>query len=65
MRNWPRSIDYYIRLEQGKETNPSAPVLGGLAQALWLDDEERSDLYALANYAAGRTASTCAPVSRR
>jgi transcriptional regulator with XRE-family HTH domain len=50
------SIDYYIRLEQGKETNPSAPILGGLAQALRLDDEERSYLYALANYAAGRSA---------
>jgi transcriptional regulator with XRE-family HTH domain len=51
------SIDYYIRLEQGKETNPSAPILGGLARALRLDDEERSYLYALANYAAGRSAS--------
>lgn len=27
------SMDYYIRLEQGKETNPSGPILGGLLAA--------------------------------
>lgn len=48
------SIDYYIRLEQGKETNPSGQVLNGLAEALRLNDEERAHLYALANRAAGR-----------
>ncbi|HJP72834.1 MAG TPA: helix-turn-helix transcriptional regulator [Pseudonocardiaceae bacterium] len=52
------SIDYYIRLEQGKETNPSGPVLDGLARALQLNDEERSHLYALANQVAGRSASS-------
>ena len=31
------SIDYYIRLEQGRETNPSPPVLDALASALLLD----------------------------
>jgi transcriptional regulator with XRE-family HTH domain len=50
------SIDYYIRLEQGKETNPSGPILDGLARALRLNDEEHAHLYALANHAAGRTA---------
>ena len=50
------SIDYYIRLEQGKETNPSGPILGGLARALQLNDEEQSHLYALANQVAGRAA---------
>jgi transcriptional regulator with XRE-family HTH domain len=49
------SIDYYIRLEQGKETNPSGPILDGLARALRLNDEEQSHLYALANRAAGRS----------
>src|SRR5580692_5068409 len=49
------SIDYYIRLEQGKETNPSGPILAGLARALRLDEEEQAHLYALANQAAGRT----------
>jgi transcriptional regulator with XRE-family HTH domain len=50
------SIDYYIRLEQGKETNPSGPILDGLARALQLNVEEQSHLYALANRAAGRSA---------
>ena len=48
------SIDYYIRLEQGKETNPSGPILDGLARALQLNEEEQAHLYALANQAAGR-----------
>jgi transcriptional regulator with XRE-family HTH domain len=47
------SIDYYIRLEQGKETNPSGPILDGLAQALRLNPEEQAHLYSLANLAAG------------
>ena len=55
------SIDYYIRLEQGKESNPSGPILDGLARALRLNEEEHAHLYALANHAAGRTAR---PVSR-
>src|SRR5215469_15255476 len=50
------SIDYYIRLEQGKETNPSGPILAGLAQALRLNDEERAHLYTLANHVAARGA---------
>lgn len=58
------SIDYYIRLEQGKETNPSGPILAGLAQALRLNDEERAHLYALANHVAGRTAPTSGRASR-
>lgn len=48
------SIDYYIRLEQGKETNPSTAILDGLARALHLTDEEHEHLYALANHAARR-----------
>ena len=36
------SIDYYIRLEQGKETNPSGPILDGLARALQLNEEENT-----------------------
>jgi transcriptional regulator with XRE-family HTH domain len=56
------SIDYYIRLEQGKETNPSGPVLDGLSRALRLDPEEQAHLYTLANQAAGRAART-APAS--
>jgi transcriptional regulator with XRE-family HTH domain len=58
------SIDYYIRLEQGKETNPSGPILDGLARALQLNMEENAHLYALANHAAGRTARGSPPASR-
>ena len=48
------SIDYYIRLEQGKETNPSTAILDGLAHALHLTKEEHEHLYTLANHAARR-----------
>ena len=58
------SIDYYIRLEQGKETNPSGPILDGLARALRLNDEERAHLYALANHVAGRAAPAGGRASR-
>jgi transcriptional regulator with XRE-family HTH domain len=46
------SIDYYIRLEQGRETNPSPAVLDALAGALLLDEEERTHLHALARHLA-------------
>jgi transcriptional regulator with XRE-family HTH domain len=58
------SIDYYIRLEQGKESNPSGPILDGLARALRLNEEEHAHLYALANHAAGRTARAVSRASR-
>lgn len=49
------SVDYYIRLEQGKGTGPSGAVLGALATVLQLDEDARDHLYALANHAARRT----------
>jgi transcriptional regulator with XRE-family HTH domain len=49
------SIDYYTRLEQGKETNPGSDVLDALAVALRLDDDGHAHLYALANQVARRT----------
>jgi transcriptional regulator with XRE-family HTH domain len=58
------SIDYYIRLEQGKESNPSGPILDGLAHALRLNEEEHAHLYALANHASGRTARGSRRVNR-
>jgi transcriptional regulator with XRE-family HTH domain len=58
------SIEYYIRLEQGRETNPSGTILDGLARALRLNDEEHAHLYALANHASGRTAPTSGRASR-
>ncbi|CAI9400684.1 helix-turn-helix transcriptional regulator [Nocardioides sp. T2.26MG-1] len=47
------SVDYYVRLEQGRERNPSAQVLAALSQVLRLDDDARQHLYALAGQAPG------------
>jgi hypothetical protein len=38
------SVDYLVRLEQGRETNPSPDVLAALALALRLDESERLHL---------------------
>jgi transcriptional regulator with XRE-family HTH domain len=42
------SIDYYIRLEQGKETNPSPSVVDSLARTLQLGPDEHAHLRQLA-----------------
>lgn len=42
------SADYYARLEQGRERNPSAQVLDAISRALRLDADERGHLYRLA-----------------
>ena len=42
------SVDYLVRLEQGRDTRPSASVVAALADALRLDDEQRRQLYTLA-----------------
>lgn len=42
------STDYYIRLEQGRERNPSPQVLDAVAGALLLDDEAADYLRGLA-----------------
>jgi transcriptional regulator with XRE-family HTH domain len=42
------SIDYYVRLERGKETRPSASVVDALARALLLEDDEHEHLRSLA-----------------
>jgi len=55
------SIDYYIRLEQGKETNPGTAILDGLARALQLTAEEHVLLYGLANHTARRNRPAPAP----
>jgi transcriptional regulator with XRE-family HTH domain len=46
------SVDYLIRLEQGRAVNPSASVLAALARALRLDPDERDHLYLIAGQAA-------------
>jgi transcriptional regulator with XRE-family HTH domain len=42
------SADYYVRLERGRQINPSMTVLESLARALRLSDLERDYLIALA-----------------
>jgi transcriptional regulator with XRE-family HTH domain len=42
------SIDYLVRLEQGRDTRPSASVIAALADALRLDEGQRRQLYMLA-----------------
>ncbi|WP_305786796.1 helix-turn-helix transcriptional regulator [Symbioplanes lichenis] len=42
------SVDYLVRLEQGRFDSPSAQVVAALARALQLDPAERDHLYRLA-----------------
>jgi transcriptional regulator with XRE-family HTH domain len=42
------SIDYLVRLEQGRDTRPSPGVIAALADALRLDDEQRRQFSKLA-----------------
>jgi transcriptional regulator with XRE-family HTH domain len=42
------SVDYIVRLEQGRATTPSAQVVSALARALQLSRPERDHLYRLA-----------------
>ncbi|MEU0881911.1 helix-turn-helix transcriptional regulator [Lentzea sp. NPDC005914] len=41
------SVDYYVRLEQGRATQPSEQVLDALAGVLGLDETERGHLHRL------------------
>ncbi len=45
------SVDYYVRLEQGRERHPSGQVLDALSAALLLDDDGRLHLFRLAGLA--------------
>ncbi|GLY30399.1 helix-turn-helix transcriptional regulator [Kineosporia sp. NBRC 101731] len=47
------SVDYYVRLEQGRERHPSAQVLAALAAALRLGDDAREHLFRLAGMSSG------------
>jgi transcriptional regulator with XRE-family HTH domain len=58
------SIDYYTRLERGRETRPSPAVIDALARALRLDDEEHEYLRSLAAQAARRAPVPPKPASR-
>ena len=46
------SVDYYVRLEQGRAAHPSEAVLDAIARALQLDEVERAHLHQLARPAA-------------
>ncbi|GAA2013249.1 helix-turn-helix domain-containing protein [Nakamurella flavida] len=45
------SVDYVVRLEQGRATTPSAQVVAALARALQLSTAERDHLFSLARLA--------------
>jgi transcriptional regulator with XRE-family HTH domain len=53
------SVDYLVRLEQGRATAPSAQVVAALARALQLTTAERDHLYRLAGL--GPPADGCIP----
>lgn len=64
------SVDYYVRLEQGRDVRPSRAVLEALARALRLDPAERSHLFHLAHQTAPvvpttRAAERIRPGTRR
>src|ERR1700757_794428 len=58
------SIDYYTRLERGRETRPSPAVVNALARALLLDAEEHEYLRSLAAQAARRSPDVPRPPAR-
>nr|WP_269328900.1 helix-turn-helix transcriptional regulator [Kineosporia babensis] len=57
------SVDYLVRLEQGRAQNPSPPVVAALAQALRLSEEERERLYLAAGLAPPATGSISSQLS--
>ncbi|GHJ42622.1 helix-turn-helix domain-containing protein [Streptomyces sp. TS71-3] len=60
------SVDYYVRLEQGRATQPSHEVLEALAGALGLDAAERRHLATLTADRSGPTPSArVSPLLRR
>jgi transcriptional regulator with XRE-family HTH domain len=44
------SVDYVVRLEQGRSSQPSTQLVGALARALRLSDDERDHLFHLAGH---------------
>lgn len=59
------SVDYYSRLEQGRQLNVSAEVLDAVARALQLDDVERAYLFQIARMHSRRSRRRSpAPVQR-
>ena len=59
------SIDYLVRLEQGRDTRPSPGVIVALADALRLDDEQRRQLSTLAMVSqSGELCPAAGPLAR-
>lgn len=66
------SVDYYVRMERGSLAGASDSVLDALANALQLDEAERTHLYALARESSSRgrnqrrtaPATVAAPIQR-
>ncbi|MFB6774144.1 helix-turn-helix transcriptional regulator [Streptomyces sp. NPDC056337] len=56
------SVDYYVRLEQGRATQPSEQVLDALARVLGLDETERGHLHRLARQRRRRAKAPAARV---
>lgn len=57
------SVDYLVRLEQGRATNPSTQVLAALSRALRLTIDERDHLYIVAGQAPPRRSAMTTHVS--
>ncbi|GIJ50992.1 transcriptional regulator [Virgisporangium aliadipatigenens] len=55
------STDYYVRLEQGRDTHPSDQVLEALARVLDLDESSTVHLYALVRPAPARRRPAARP----
>jgi transcriptional regulator with XRE-family HTH domain len=55
------SVDYYVRLEQGRDSHPSEQVLEALARVLQLDDDAVGHLHELARPAPRRRRARSRP----
>ncbi|OLT45469.1 transcriptional regulator [Saccharomonospora sp. CUA-673] len=58
------SVDYYARLEQGRERSPSPSVLNAIGSALCLDADQRGHLFRLAGLAPSALAPLPDPPDR-
>jgi transcriptional regulator with XRE-family HTH domain len=58
------SVEYLVRIEQGRDRNPSVSVMNALADALRLDADEREHLRNVANCSSGTWGATARSPSR-
>lgn len=58
------SVDYYTRLEQGRDSRPSEEVLDALARVLRLGEDARAHLHSLASAPRRRARPTTRPTVR-